>query len=199
MEWAEDYEEAAPHHRHTSHLFGLHPGNQVTAASTPGLAEAARKTLIARGDDGTGWGLAWKINMWNRLHDGNHASKLLSVLLSGKTLPNLFDDHPPFQIDGNFGAAAAIAEMLVQSHVCNPDGTFLVHLLPSLPDAFARRGSVRGIRARGGFIIDLSWENGKPTQARILSTLGGKLHLRTGNTQKTYSTRKGETITVKNE
>ncbi|MDR1556592.1 MAG: glycoside hydrolase N-terminal domain-containing protein [Tannerellaceae bacterium] len=197
MEWAEDYKEAEPHHRHTSHLFGLHPGNQITVTGTPELAEAAKKTLIARGDDGTGWGLAWKINMWNRLHDGNHAYKLLSVLLSSKTLPNLFDDHPPFQIDGNFGATAAIAEMLVQSHSYNPDGTFDIHLLPSLPDAFAQKGSVRGIRARGGFIIDLAWEKGKLKEAKIQSTLGGKLHLRTGNIRKSYSTKKGEIITVK--
>lgn len=197
MEWAEDYREAEPHHRHTSHLFGLHPGNRITTEGAPGQAEAARKTLIARGDDGTGWGLAWKINMWNRLRDGNHAYKLLSVLLSAKTLPNLFDDHPPFQIDGNFGATAAIAEMLVQSHLYNPvDGTFSVCLLPSLPDAFARRGSARGIRARGGFIVDLWWENGKLSQARILSTLGGKLRLRAGNVQKEYATKRGEILTV---
>lgn len=196
MEWAEDYEEVEPHHRHTSHLFGLHPGNQISAESTPVLAEAARKTLVARGDDGTGWGLAWKINMWNRLHDGDHAYKLLSVLLSTKTLPNLFDNHPPFQIDGNFGATAAIAEMFLQSHVTTPDGLFEVHLLPSLPVMMAAKGSVKGLRARGGFIVDISWENGQLMQASIKSTLGGKLHLRHGSVYTSYNTKKGEIIIV---
>ncbi|GHV22008.1 hypothetical protein FACS1894174_06150 [Bacteroidia bacterium] len=196
LEWAEDYKEVEPHHRHTSHLFGLHPGNQITVMGTPELAEAARKTLIARGDDGTGWGLAWKINMWNRLHEGDHAYKLLSVLLSRKTLPNMFDDHPPFQIDGNFGATAAIAEMLVQSHLSNPDGSFEVHLLPSLPSAMAAKGSVKGLRARGGFIVDLSWENNKLKETRILSTQGGRLNLRIGNQLTVYQTVKGKIINL---
>jgi alpha-L-fucosidase 2 len=195
LEWAEDYREVEPHHRHTSHLFGLHPGNQITVHGSPDLAEAARKTLIARGDDGTGWGLAWKINMWNRLHDGDHAFKLLSVLLGNKTLPNLFDDHPPFQIDGNFGATAAIAEMLLQSHLPAAGG-FDLHLLPSLPQAFAAAGSVKGLRARGGFIVDISWKDGKLTEARILSTIGGKLHLRAGSRTATFNLAKNKSIVV---
>ena len=199
MEWAEDYKEVDPRHRHTSHLFGLHPGNQITVVGTPELAEAARKTLTARGDGGTGWGLAWKINMWNRLHDGDHAFKLLSVLLADKTLPNLFDDHPPFQIDGNFGATAAIAEMFVQSHLRKDNGTFEIHLLPSLPSVMAKQGSIKGIKARGGFTIDLEWKNGKLTSTKIYSDLGGDLNLRTGGIQKLYKLKKGETITLNAE
>ncbi len=193
MEWAEDYKETEPHHRHTSHLFGLYPGNQITVVGTPDLAAAARKTLEARGDDGTGWSLAWKINMWNRLLDGDHAYKLLSVLLSNKTLPNLFDNHPPFQIDGNFGATAAIAEMLVQSQYQTPDGSFEIHLLPSLPSTFAN-GSVKGLRARGGFEVDMKWQNGHLVSARIKSTTGGALHLRLGQQTAVFDTKPGSII-----
>ena len=194
MEWAEDYKETDPHHRHTSHLFGLHPGNQITTLGTPELAAAARKTLEARGDDGTGWGLAWKINMWNRLQDGNHAYKLLSVLLASKTLPNLFDNHPPFQIDGNFGATAAIAEMLLQSQSQNSDGSYTVQLLPSLPSALSEEGSVKGLCARGGFVVDFKWQKGQVTEVKVLSNKGGKLYISDGKNKFEGSTKAGETI-----
>lgn len=193
MEWADDYQEVEPHHRHTSHLFALYPGNQITTDGTPELAEAARKTLVARGDDGTGWSLAWKINMWNRLQDGDHAYKLLGVLLGSKTLPNLFDNHPPFQIDGNFGATAAIAEMLVQSTYSNEKEGAVIHLLPALPQALAT-GSVKGICARGGFVIDMSWKNGSLTNAQIASKMGGIVSVKSGNNAITLNTKPGEII-----
>ena len=131
--------------------------------------------------------------MWNRLQDGDHAYKLLAVLLSKKTLPNLFDNHPPFQIDGNFGATAAIAEMLVQSQSLNPDGSFEIQLLPALPSALPE-GSVKGLCARGGFVIDLEWKEGKVTTAKIYAKIGGKLRIRAGNAHFEASTKPGEEI-----
>lgn len=199
LEWAEDYEEVEPTHRHTSHLFALYPGNKISVTSTPEYAEAARKTLQGRGDGGTGWGLAWKINMWTRLNDGDHAFKLLSVLLGDKTLPNLFDNHPPFQIDGNFGATAAIAEMLLQSHVELENGEFEINLLPALPSALSKKGYIKGLRARGDFEIDIEWENGKLTKATFYSVNGGNLYLRYIDYTKSYKMKKSESITVNNE
>jgi alpha-L-fucosidase 2 len=178
MEWVEDYREADPHHRHTSHLYALHPSSQIDPLTTPALAEAARKTLEARGDVGTGWSLAWKVCFWTRLLDGERAHRLLTNLLAGKTLDNLFDTHPPFQIDGNFGATAAIAEMIVQSHA-REGGLPVVHLLPALPRAWSS-GSAAGLRCQGGNVVAIRWQDGRLTEARLRSTRGGAVLVRLG-------------------
>lgn len=194
MEWIKDYKEREPHHRHTSHLYGLYPSNMITPA-TPELFEAARKSLIRRGDGGTGWGVAWKINMWARLRDGDHAALLLNNLVTFQTYPNLFDRHPPFQIDGNFGGTAGIAEMLLQSHIEDKKGVYEIHLLPALPSAWAE-GSVSGLRARGGVTVDLDWKDGKLVEAQILSSLGGPLHLRLGDKCASFEMKPGQSIKV---
>lgn len=204
QEWYYDWKDADPKHRHQSHLYGLYPGHQITTLKTPQLATAAKKTLEIRGDNTTGWSKGWRFNLWARLNDGNHAYKMFRELLNyvepdgakdinytggGGTYPNLLDAHPPFQIDGNFGGAAGVLEMLLQSDdekVC---------LLPALPDSW-QTGSVSGICARGGFEISMKWQNGKLLAAEVLSKNGKQCNLRYNGKSVTLNTIKGGRIKV---
>jgi alpha-L-fucosidase 2 len=200
QEWYHDWQDADPQHRHQTHLFGLHPGTHIDPELTPQLADAARAALEIKGDESTGWSKGWRINLWARLHDGDRAYKLYRELLSyvppvedmryhrgGGTYPNLMDAHPPFQIDGNFGGTAGVAEMLVQSH------TGEVRLLPALPAAWPT-GSIAGVRVRGGAEVDLEWDDGVLQSATITASAGGTFRIVYGDLTATVELAAGEEV-----
>lgn len=204
QEWLEDLDDPKNQHRHVSHLWGLHPGNEIHPLTTPDLAEACKVTLSQRGDGGTGWSRAWKINFWARLLEGDHSFLLLKNLMvpsitqdtdmrdKGGLYMNLFDAHPPFQIDGNFGATSGITEMLLQSHLRDENGNFFQDILPALPSALST-GKVSGIKGRGGFEFAVSWENGNLISVDVKSLLGNKLNIRYDGKLVSQETTKGET------
>jgi alpha-L-fucosidase 2 len=215
MEWLQEYPEQDPHHRHTSHLWGLYPGDEISTAGTPALAEAARKTLLARGDESTGWATAFRMGMWARLHDGDHAFVMLQNLIkpaegksasgsrwSGGCYPNLFDAHPPFQIDGNFGGTAAVAEMLAQSRMDesgsgNPKSE--IELLPALPSAWPN-GKISGLCTRGGYEIAETWQNGKLVSATVKNVSGdGQCKIRYGDNLVELDLKHGEIKSLNSE
>ena len=189
MEWSRDIDDPKDEHRHVNHLFGLHPGHTVSPLTTPELAQAARVVLEHRGDGATGWSMGWKLNQWARLHDGNHSYTLYGNLLKNGTADNLWDVHPPFQIDGNFGGTAGVTEMLLQSHAgC-------IHLLPSLPDAW-QEGSITGLRARGNFGVDIYWQGGRLQRAIVSSDSGEPCTLRYGSHTLTFPTERGKAYVI---
>jgi alpha-L-fucosidase 2 len=211
QEWFQDFMETDVHHRHPSHLFGVYPGRRITPA-TPDLYAAARRALEIRGDDGTGWSLGWKVNLWARFLDGDHAYLLVKNLLrpvyddartsygpGGGVYPNLFDAHPPFQIDGNFAFTSGVSEMIVQSRLSvAPSGqaTGEIDLLPALPSAWPE-GSARGLRGRGGVdVAELSWAGGKLTRVTLHTRRGGVVRVRYGTEVVELTTRAGETVTL---
>ncbi len=205
QEWLEDKDNPNEQHRHVSNLWGLHPGSEIHPLTTPGLAEACKVTLEHRGDGGTGWSRAWKINFWARLLDGDHSFLLLKNLMvpsisletdmkdKGGLYMNLFDAHPPFQIDGNFGATSGITEMLLQSHLRDENGDFYQDILPALPSALST-GKISGIKGRGGFEFSLAWDNSKLVSVEVKSLLGNKLNLRYSGKLISQETTKGETV-----
>ncbi len=189
MEWSKDIDDPKDQHRHVNHLFGLHPGRTVSPVTTPELAEASKVVLRHRGDGATGWSMGWKLNQWARLHDGNHAYTLFGNLLKNGTLDNLWDTHAPFQIDGNFGGTAGIAEMLMQSHMG------FIQLLPALPDAWSE-GRIAGICAKGGFEVEIIWQEGKLIEAIVTSKSGSRCDLRYGDATLSFNTKKGTSYRI---
>lgn len=190
LEWSTDIDDPKDEHRHVNHLFGLHPGHTVSPVTTPELAEAAKVVLVHRGDGATGWSMGWKLNQWARLQDGNHAYTLFGNLLKNGTVDNLWDTHPPFQIDGNFGGTAGITEMLLQSHMG------FVQLLPALPDAW-KDGSIYGICAKGNFEIDITWKDGLLKEATILSKAGQNCIVKYAGQTISFKTVKGRSYQLK--
>jgi len=187
QEWMEDIDNPRDKHRHLSHMIAVHPGRQISPLTTPKLAEAAKVSMNARGDGATGWSRAWKICIWARLLDGDHAYKILRGMIQGNVAKNLFDLHPPFQIDGNFGYAAGVCEMLLQSHMGQ------VHLLPALPSAW-KSGSVEGLVARGAHVVDIQWADGKLARWRLTSRKGGDVVLRYGERTRKMTLKPGQTV-----
>jgi len=203
QEWLEDKDDPENKHRHVSHLWGVHPGNDINWEKTPEMMNAARQSLLFRGDDATGWSLGWKINLWARFGDGNHAYSMFNLLFrpkggsevkltGGGSYLNLFDAHPPFQIDGNFGSTAGVAEMLIQSHMSYID------LLPALPDAL-ENGSISGVCARGAFELSFKWKNGALLEVEVLSKAGRRCNLRYGNKTAEFDTEAGKTYKLSGE
>ena len=190
MEWSTDIDDPKDEHRHVNHLFGLHPGHTVSPVTTPELATAAKVVLLHRGDGATGWSMGWKLNQWARLQDGNHAYTLFGNLLKNGTMDNLWDTHPPFQIDGNFGGTAGVTEMLLQSHMG------FIQLLPALPNAW-KDGSVSGICAKGNFEVDMIWENNQLKEATVHSGAGGNCVIKYGDKMLSFKTIKGQSYQLK--
>lgn len=194
QEWMEDWDSPNDKHRHNSHMFGLHPGRQISPITTPEWAKAALVSLDARGDVSTGWSTAWKINLFARLGLGNRSYNMINMLFKKCILENMFDTHPPFQMDGNFGYTAGVAEMLLQSHL-NTEKGYLIQLLPALPDTWAT-GEVKGLRARGGFVVDMKWANGVITSCRITSLLGNPLNVLYNGKTMHQNTEKGKSYSM---
>jgi len=203
MEWSEEYKEPEPGHRHISHLWALYPGHRIHPQHTPELAEACNQTLNQRlrhGGGHTGWSRSWMINFYARLQDSEEAYGHLQKLFSKSTYPNLFDAHPPFQIDGNFGALSGVAEMLIQSRMSTLEGSakdlnsFDITLLPALPKAW-RKGSIKGLRTRGACVVDMEWDEGAIVAASLIAEKGGTFNIRYGDKVETVRLQPGNSWT----